>query len=94
MPRWEQLAVQGLGILVCFVFTFGISYTMFQILKATVGLRVSPMDEKAGIIIHGLPLVEDLSENGHGSKQMEEEEIDPAELLKLMQQMEGGQKDS
>ncbi len=47
--RFTQLAVQGLGVIVvgalCVLVTFGV----LAVLKRTIGLRVSPHDEKRGI---------------------------------------------
>ena len=52
-PRLIQLGVQLLGIIVCFVWTVGTAFVMFKVLKMTVGLRVSPQEEQAGIDISG-----------------------------------------
>ena len=51
--RWEQLGVQMIGITTCFVWTALSAYLMFRLLKATVGLRVSPAEERIGINIAG-----------------------------------------
>ncbi|MBR06693.1 MAG: hypothetical protein CMP48_03320 [Rickettsiales bacterium] len=48
--RWEQLGIQGLGIVVCMVFTLSISFIIFYLVKFTIGLRLSPMEEKTGSI--------------------------------------------
>ena len=48
LPRMEQLAVQGLGIITCFVFTTIASLIMFYLLRKTIGLRVSPKQENSG----------------------------------------------
>jgi len=50
LPRWEQLGVQVLGVLVCFIFTTTCAYIMFKFLKMTVGIRVSPSDEMKGSV--------------------------------------------
>jgi len=52
-PRLEQIGVQLIGILVCFLWTTTTAFVMYNALKATVGLRVSPQEEKAGINIAG-----------------------------------------
>jgi len=50
-----QLATQVIGIVTAFVWTFGTAYTLFSIIKATIGLRVAKEDEIEGL---------DLSEHG------------------------------
>jgi len=49
------VAVQLLGIGAAFVWSFGTCFILFQILKATVGLRVSEEDEREGLDVteHG-----------------------------------------
>jgi Amt family ammonium transporter len=51
-----QLGVQGLAVLFTFVVVFAISFATFALIKATIGLRVSPEEEDAGIDIseHGM----------------------------------------
>jgi len=51
-----QLGVQGLAVLFTFVVVFAISIATFALIKATIGLRVSPEEEDAGIDIseHGM----------------------------------------
>ncbi len=44
-----QLGIQLTGIVACFVWTFGTAFILFKILKATVGLRVSEEEERAGL---------------------------------------------
>lgn len=53
--RLEQLGVQGLGILACFVWTFGISYVFFKTINRFLPLRVSKYEEQAGLNVseHG-----------------------------------------
>jgi Amt family ammonium transporter len=53
---FEQLIAQGVGVLVAFTFVFAMSYATFAVIKATIGLRVSPEDEEAGldIVEHGM----------------------------------------
>jgi Amt family ammonium transporter len=52
---WEQLGVQAIGVLVAFVWAFGMSLIIFYILKLTLGLRVSEEEEIMGLDIleHG-----------------------------------------
>jgi Amt family ammonium transporter len=51
-----QFAVQGLAVLFTFVVVFAISFATFALIKATIGLRVSPEEEEAGLDIssHGM----------------------------------------
>lgn len=49
--RWMQLAIQCAGIIVCFVFTSSIALGMFYLIKKTIGLRVSPVQEQYGSFI-------------------------------------------
>jgi ammonium transporter, Amt family len=53
---FEQLIAQVVGVLVAFTFVFAMSYGTFAAIKATIGLRVSPEDEEAGldIVEHGM----------------------------------------
>jgi Amt family ammonium transporter len=61
-PRFIQLGVQVLGIITCFVWTTVMSWIMFRLLKMTVGLRVSPLEEQVGIDISGEVVEEPLEE--------------------------------
>lgn len=51
-----QLGVQGLAVLFTFLVVFAISFATFAAIRATIGLRVSPEEEDAGIDIseHGM----------------------------------------
>lgn len=49
LPRFEQFGVQLLGVVVCFVWSVSTAIAMYAILKHTVGLRVSPTEEQAGL---------------------------------------------
>src|SRR5512132_4195845 len=53
---FEQLGDQALGIIVAFGCVFTVSYIVFALIKATIGLRVSPEQEDAGLDIseHGM----------------------------------------
>jgi Amt family ammonium transporter len=53
---FEQLGAQALGVAVAFVCVFTVSYAVFAVIKATMGLRVSPEQEEAGLDIseHGM----------------------------------------
>jgi Amt family ammonium transporter len=52
----HQLGAQALGIAVAFGCVFVVSYIVFWAIKKTVGLRVSPEQEEAGldIVEHGM----------------------------------------
>src|SRR3954466_8574753 len=53
---FHQLGAQALGIVAAFAFVFVISYATFFVIKKTVGLRVSSVEEEAGLDIaeHGM----------------------------------------
>src|SRR5215212_2090815 len=53
---FHQLVVQALGVVTVFAFVFVLSYIAFYAIKKTVGLRVSPEEEEAGLDIseHGM----------------------------------------
>ena len=53
---FTQLGVQAVGVLAAIAFVFPIALLMFTIIKATIGLRVSPEVETAGIDLayHGI----------------------------------------
>jgi len=53
---FHQLFTQALGIVTVFAFVFALSYLTFAAIKATIGLRVSPEEEEAGLDIseHGM----------------------------------------
>ena len=53
---FHQLGTQALGVVTVFAFVFVLSYIAFYAIKKTVGLRVSPEEEEAGLDIseHGM----------------------------------------
>jgi Amt family ammonium transporter len=53
---FHQLGVQALGIAVAFLSVFAVSYIVFAAIKYTIGLRVTPEEEDAGLDIseHGM----------------------------------------
>ena len=63
------LMIQLTGIAVAFVWTFGTAFILFQAIKATIGLRVSPEEELEGLDIgeHGASCYPDFVMSGHGS---------------------------
>lgn len=48
LGRLPQLGVQALGVLVCAVWTAGLAYLVLRLVRSTIGLRVSPAQERAG----------------------------------------------
>lgn len=52
---WGQLGVQALGAGAAFIWTFSTAYLTFRVIKAVVGLRVSPEEEIEGLDVgeHG-----------------------------------------
>src|SRR5215211_3066871 len=67
---FTQLGDQALGVAVAFACVFVVSYAVFYLIKATIGLRVSPDEEDAGL---------DISETGmYGYP---EQFIPPSELI-------------
>ncbi|MFQ5685336.1 MAG: sensor histidine kinase, partial [Candidatus Scalindua sp.] len=55
LNRWDQLLIQAIGVGVCFLWTFGISYALFQLINRFFPLRVTPEDEYIGLNVseHG-----------------------------------------
>jgi Amt family ammonium transporter len=53
---WGQLGAQAVGIVASFTSVFVVSYAVFWVIKKTIGLRVSPEEEAAGldIVEHGM----------------------------------------
>lgn len=53
---FEQLGVQAASIVIAFLTVFILSFIVFYAIKKTIGLRVSPEDERAGLDIseHGM----------------------------------------
>jgi Amt family ammonium transporter len=53
---FHQLGAQALGIGVAFACVFSVSYGVFLLIKKTIGLRVTPEEEEAGLDIseHGM----------------------------------------
>jgi Amt family ammonium transporter len=53
---FEQLGAQALGVGVAFACVFVVSYAVFGLIKYTIGLRVTPEQEEAGldIVEHGM----------------------------------------
>lgn len=52
----EQLGVQAIGVAIAFTVVFVLSYLTFGVIKATVGLRVTPDEERDGLdlVEHGM----------------------------------------
>src|SRR5215210_913949 len=53
---FSQLGAQALGVAVAFACVFIVSFAVFALIKATIGLRVTPQEEDAGLDIseHGM----------------------------------------
>ncbi|CAM3487077.1 ammonium transporter [Marinicrinis lubricantis] len=53
--RWEQLQVQLLGVSVAFLWAFPLGLLCFWLIKKTIGVRVSPEEERLGLNVseHG-----------------------------------------
>lgn len=51
--RWLQTGAQLLGLGVCCLWTCGLSFVLFKVLKRWVGLRVSPQEERYGVPVLG-----------------------------------------
>ena len=71
--RLMQLGVQALGMLACFAWAGGSAYVLFRVLRASIGLRVSPDEERCGVNMAG-----EVHEPAAA------ESIDPALLRELM----------
>jgi ammonium transporter, Amt family len=52
-PRLVQLGVQALGALACMAWASSAAWLVFRGLRATIGLRVSPAEERAGVNMAG-----------------------------------------
>ncbi|MGE0086645.1 MAG: ammonium transporter [Desulfococcaceae bacterium] len=66
------IGVQLLGMASCFIWTFALAFAMFKIIEKTMGLRVSPEEEREGLDVseHGgtaYPDFEILSHGGTGA---------------------------
>jgi len=55
LGRWDQLTVQALGVLVCFVTSFGLASVCLRLINRISRLRVTPDDEHQGLNVseHG-----------------------------------------
>jgi len=53
LPRTAQIGVQALGIAVCAVWSLGTAWLFLVVIRATLGLRVSPEEEIAGVSVAG-----------------------------------------
>lgn len=71
--RWTQLGVQALGLIACFAWASGAAWLVFCGLRATIGLRVSPAEERGGVNMAGEVREPD-----------SEERLDPALVRELL----------
>lgn len=64
----SMIGVQLLGIVVCFVWSFGMAFVMFKLIAKTIGLRVSPEEELEGLDLaeHGGVAYPDFGISSHG----------------------------
>ena len=46
---FDQLGVQALGVIVISIFSFVLTFAIFTVMKKTIGVRISPQEESAGI---------------------------------------------
>jgi len=76
--RLAQLGVQALGAAACFAWATSIAFVTFAVVRRTLGLRLSPEQELAGVDIGGR-MRRDEAEAG------DEEPLDEARLRALMQ---------
>jgi len=53
MGRLAQLGVQALGAAACFAWSSGVAYLAFALIRRTIGVRLSPEQELAGVDIQG-----------------------------------------
>jgi Amt family ammonium transporter len=67
MAGWEQLGKQAIGIVSIGVFCIIASFTILGILKKTIGIRVSEVEEQEGLDIHehGMDAYPDFRLNQH-----------------------------
>jgi ammonium transporter, Amt family len=79
--RLNQIGVQLLGIVVVFAFTTISAFLILRILKVTVGLRVSPIEEKTGMYF------------AVSEEDTSDEEIDAETLMNFMDGLEGDETD-
>ncbi len=55
LDHWEQLGVQFLGIVICFLWAFGLTYVLVRAVAKVIPLRVTPENERIGLNVaeHG-----------------------------------------
>jgi len=49
LNRWEQLAIQALGSGVCFIWAFGVGFTLLWLINRWIPLRVTAKEEHIGL---------------------------------------------
>jgi Amt family ammonium transporter len=74
-PRWTQLGVQLVGIVICGLWTASTAAFTFKLLQSTLGLRVSPEEEAAGI---------DIARRKPPTPPADDGDLDEAEIRQLM----------
>lgn len=58
--RWTQLGVQTFGVIICFVFTTSIAYSVFTLIRYFFGLRLSPESEMQGALFSGSGMFQEI----------------------------------
>ncbi len=55
VTRWEQIGIQLLGVIVCFAWSFGVSWGCLKLATKWISLRVTPEEEQQGLNVaeHG-----------------------------------------
>jgi len=55
LSRWAQFQAQVMGVVTCFLWTFGVSYGLFKVLNHLMPLRITPEAEAVGLNVseHG-----------------------------------------
>jgi Amt family ammonium transporter len=64
LARMSQIGVQALGVVVCIAFALPVSWIVFKLIKATVGIRVDPMNEIQGLALSAPEAAEETDEEG------------------------------
>jgi Amt family ammonium transporter len=76
--RLAQLGVQALGVAACVAWACGAAWLLFELVRRTIGLRVSPDEERGGINMAG-----------EVHSPLAEEAVDPALLRELLGVQQG-----
>lgn len=87
--RFEFLGVQAIGVLSCAALTGTVAYVSLSVIEHTVGLRLSPDQERNGVDIMGRhrPTGTDLTPLTASDAHNKEEELDEKQLREMMQSL-------